>query len=258
MERLSQEQPKGLSRAGLRKWGMIFLILGVFGRSILQNRFLGMVNLNPEQLLQVISDDSQAMLFATIAIVLQFMETCATPIFCFLLTEGFAHTSNAPRYMARVLGVALISEIPFNFAMTGNFLDLSSRNPVFGIAVSLMLLYLYDYSNRNKQISLLIKVVGTLCALVWCNLLSIEHGACCVVLTVAFWSFRKKLLLRNLVGGAAAMLCSAFSLFYMVSPMSLVAVHFYNGEPGQENRWVSYLLYPALLIIFGVVGALAF
>ena len=71
MERLSQEQPKGLSRAGLRKWGMIFLILGVFGRSILQNRFLGMVNLNPEQLLQVISDDSQAMLFATITGMLQ-------------------------------------------------------------------------------------------------------------------------------------------------------------------------------------------
>ena len=258
MERLRDEQPKGLTRAGLRKWGMFFVILGVFGRSILQNRFLGIMGMNTQQLLEIISADSEAMVAATIAIVLQFMETCAAPIFSLLLTEGFAHTSNAPKYLARVLGAAVISEIPFNFAMTGNALDLNSRNPVFGIAVSLILLYLYDYSKDKKMTGLLIRLVGTLCALVWCHLLSIENGACCVLLTVAFWTFRKKLMIRNLVGGVAAMLCSVFSLFYMVSPMSLMAIHFYNGEPGEENRLVSYLWYPAILLICGAVGAFAF
>ena len=33
---------------------------------------------------------------------------------------------------------------------------------------------------------------------------------------------------------------------------------FNNGEKGEENRTVAYLFYPAVLIILGVAGALAF
>ena len=254
MERLRTHGPEGLSRAGLRRWGMLFVVLGIFGRGILQARFLGTTDLNSDQLLAALTVDRNAMLIATVAVVLQFVETCAAPIFCLLLAEGFAHTSNSGKYLARVTGVALISELPYNFAMSGRLLDFGSRNPVFGIAMSLLVLYLYDRFAGKKLSNVMLKILFTLAAFLWCGMLKIESGACCVLITLAFWALRKKPMFRNLAAGGATMLCCFFSFYYMAAPMGMLAVHFYNGEKGEENSLVSYLFYPAALIVCGVAG----
>ena len=258
MERLQTERPKGLSCGGLRKWGMLFVLLGIFGRSILQVRYLGLLNLTSDQLLEAMNTGPDVVLVVTFAIVLQFLETCAVPIFCFLMAEGFAHTSNAPRYLARVAGVAVISEIPYNFAMSGKLLDLGSRNPVFALLVVLFVLYLYRQYRDKKASNLLIKAFVTFAAIIWCSMLRIEHGVPIVVLTLTFWLVRNKPNIRNLVGGAVAMACSLYSPFYMVAPMSVMVLHFYNGEKDDGNRLFSYLFYPAALILFGIAGVIAF
>lgn len=258
MERLRTERPKGLTREGLRKWGMLFLALGVFGRCILQTRFLGTTDLNSGELLEALSASPEAMLVATFALVLQFVEVCATPIFCLLLAEGFENTSNKTRYLLRVLGVAVISELPYNFAMGAKVLDMSTRNPVFGLVMSLLLLYLYDRFREKKAANVLLKVLFTLATFFWCGMLRIEGGICCVLITLAFWGLRMKPMIRNLVAGVAAMVCSLFSLFYIAAPMGMVVVHFYNGEQGKENRILNYLCYPVILTIFGIAGRIAF
>jgi hypothetical protein len=258
MERLRTEQPKGLTRAGLRKWGMLFVLLGVFGRGILQFRFLNMANLTTEQLLEVLTSHPDAMIAATVSLVLQFMESCAMPVFCLLLAEGFAYTSHGGKYLLRVLGIALLSEIPYNFVMSGRFFDMSTRNPAFGIAVSLILLYLYDYFKEKKFTNLLLKILVTMAAFVWCGILKIEGGVCLLMITMAFWFFRKKPMIRNLAGGIASMIGCLFSMFYLAAPMGIMVVHFYNGEKGNENRLISYLFYPAALTLCGIIGYAAF
>ena len=258
MERLRTEQPKGLTRAGIRKWGILFLILGLFGRSILLNRYLGIADMTSDQLLEAMSAGSHVMTIVTIALISQFVEACAAPIFCLLLAEGMAHTSNAVKYMVRVLGLALISEIPFNFAMSGKLLDFSSRNPVFGMAMALLVLYLFTRFSEKNIMHFAYKIAFVIAAVFWCGLLRIDSGLICLILTVVFWMFRKKPNIRNLMGGIAAMLCSFLSIFYMVAPMGLMVLHFYNGEKGEENRWVTYLWYPVILTILGIVGATAF
>lgn len=258
MERLRTEQPKGLTRASLRKWGMLFVILGIFGRAILQTRFLGVATLTNDELLSALSEAPEAMLFATFALVLQFVECCAAPIFSFLLAEGFAHTSDKNKYLLRVVGVAILSEIPYNFAFGAKFFDMSSRNPAFGIAVALVVLYLYDYLKEKNLRNILMKLFVTVAAFVWCGMLGIEGGICSLVITLAFWSFRKKPMVRNLVAGAASMVGCLFSMFYMAAPMGMLVVHFYNGEKGEEKRLLSYLFYPAALTMIGIAGYIAF
>lgn len=258
MERLRTEQPRGLTRSGLRKWGMLFVALGVFGRSILQNRFLGVAGLNNDQLLNVISAGPEVMFFATIAIVLQFLETCAAPIYGLLLAEGYAEAADPLKYIGRVLGIAVISEIPYNLAMSSSFFDIGSRNPVFGLVMSLVLIYLYGRYPEKKISHILIKALVTLAAIIWCKMLSIDSGECLVIITAVFWAVRGKPMIRTLAGGAAVISCGLFSIYYMGSPMGMLVIHFYNGEKGEENRWLNDLFYPALLILMGIAGFVAF
>ena len=41
MERLGNTRPSGLHAGNLRAWGMLFVVAGIIGRSILQNQMLG-------------------------------------------------------------------------------------------------------------------------------------------------------------------------------------------------------------------------
>ena len=181
MERLRTEQPKGLTRAGIRKWGMLFLVLGLFGRSIILNRYLGIADMTSDQLLQAMNSGADVMTAVTFALICQFVEACGVPIFCLLLAEGIAHTANGAKYIARILGVAVISEIPFNFAMSGNLLDTSSRNPVFGILMAAILLFLYNRYSEKTALNFLYKAAFTIAAIFWSALHCLRVPVRCVL-----------------------------------------------------------------------------
>lgn len=257
MERL-RRQSTGIKTDGLRKWGMVFLALGALGRSVLQNGILGMNEATSQELLDLLMNSSNAMAMATVALVLQFVEACATPLFCYLLVEGFQHTLDFKGYLIRVAAVALISEIPYNLAMSGELFDLSSRNPVFGMVLCLVLLYLYSRYAERSFVNVLIKLCVTVAAVIWAVMLNIEAGICCVIIVAALWLSRRKPAFRNIMGCTATIVCTLFSMYYLAAPMSFLIIHFYNGEKGEGNRTVNYLLYPVILLVIGVAGLILF
>ena len=117
MERLGNTRPSGLHTGSLRAWGMLFVIAGIVSRGILQNRMLGVGLHSMQELMEMMQSSNTAMIIATIALILQAMETVAVPIFVFLLFEGFQHTSDWKKYVARVVGLAVLTEIPYDLAM---------------------------------------------------------------------------------------------------------------------------------------------
>ena len=254
MERIRDTRNAGITGAGLRTWGMLFLVVGVVGKAILQNRLLHLGTVTPRQLLEAMQGSNAVMLYATLALVMQALETCAVPIFAFLLVEGAQHTGSLRNYFFRVTGLALISEIPYNLAMSGKLLDWSSRNPVFGLVVCLVLLFFYRQFPEKKAGHLLMRGLVTIAALVWCSMLSIQYGSSTVVIFAVLWAFRAKPMLRSIAGATASMVCCLFSMFFLAAPMGFLAVHFYNGEKGADNRRVNYLVYPVLLLAAWAVG----
>lgn len=244
----------GFNRAKLRAVAMVMVAVGIVGRSVFQNRLLGVGAFTPDEMLAILQQRPEAMALATVALLFCAIEACATPLFALLLVEGFEHTSDLKKYVIRVAGVAVISELPYNLAMSGKLFDVSSRNPVFAMVLALGLLYLYKTYGEKSFKNTLLKAFATVAVMLWPMILRITDGECVLLLVAVLWAFRKKPLYRNLIGTCVAVVCSVVSPFYLAAPMSFLVVYFYNGEQGTENRMVNYLAYPALLLIVGVLA----
>ena len=247
---------KGFSGNGIRILGILCLAFGVAGKCLIQNRILGMANTTTNQLLALLNQKPELMGAATAALVLQMIYCCAVPVFAFLLVEGFCHTSNYRNYLLRVLGVAALSELPYNLAMGDSLLVPGSRNPVFALVICLVVLYFYRRYTEKTGRNLAIKALVTLAAVIWIGMLRIDDGLAILVLTAVIWALRDKPNYRTLGSCVAAIACTLISPYFALAPMPLIATHFYNEEKGNTNRVFAYLAYPAILLAVMLAGKL--
>ena len=245
---------KGTEAAALRKWGILFLTVGVIGRCILQNRLLGAGVVTTEELFNAMQTDPTVMTIVTISLLCGVIETCAAPMFTFLLVEGFLHTSSFEKYLLRIGGVALVSELPYNLAYSGKLLEMDSRNPVFGLFICLIMLFFFSRYAEKGFKNTAMKALIFVAAFLWCLMLRIDQGICLVVMVAFLWVVREKSNVRAMFGFAAAMVCVMFNMYYIGACMSFILLHRYNGERGAQNEKLNYAFYPALLLIVGVVG----
>lgn len=257
-ERLADKHEKtGMNRNTLRLWGIILAALGLLSRGILQTRVLGVGASSGQQLLEVL-EMSGGMAAAAVALVLEALESCAVPIFAVLLIEGFEKTHSFHKYFLRILAVAAVSEIPYNFAVSGHFWDTSSRNPVFAMVLALAMLYLFRYYQGMTVKAVLIKVAVAAAAILWALMFRVKFGISLLLIVAVLWAFRSRRTMRYLLAAAAAICCCVGNPLYMFSPFGFLLVHYYNGEEGISNRPLQYAMYPLLLVLVGAAGFLLF
>ena len=250
MERLSANtRPAGIGAGALRAWGLIFLLAGVIGRGLIQNVLLGLNNMDTQQLLQVMNGSDGAMGMVTLSLVLTAMESCAVPIFAFLMVEGFLHTSSYKNYLIRTAVLAIVSEVLYNVAMSGSVLDMGGRNPVWCVVLGLVLLGLFRYVDEKMNGKKLIKFVMAVAGILWASMLKVEHGVFFMAMVLTLWVMRSKPQYRLFVGMGVAALCTAISPFYLAATMGFMAIHFFNGEKSESGKLINYAAYPAMLLI---------
>lgn len=260
MERLNDRrvvQRSGITANGIRMWGMFLLAASVIGRSLIQYKLFGINSFVDDKLLDLVNSN---MILATAAIVMQACGACAVCIYAFLLVEGIRNTSNIKMYFLRILGIAVISEIPYNLAFSGKFLNFSSCNPTFGLVICMLMLWFYKAFPGYKLQNLLYKLAATFGAIMWCNILVFDEreGLCTVIISLTLWAFQKKPQMRVYAGAIAAILCSIIYPFYMIAPVAFLLLHSYNGEKGESNPTLNYLSYPVMLIVITLIGVIAF
>lgn len=243
MNTLSNRQHRGISRQGMRSWGLLFILAGSVGTAAVQNVLL--------------AGDPENLTLMTVAIVLQLVMACAIPVFTFLLVDGFEKTSDALRYGFRVFGASLLSEIPYNLTVSGEWLNWNSRNPLFAMVLAMVLLYAFGRYPGFTVKNLLIKVAVFFLALVWVNMLCVQDGVAVLIMTSVLWGLRRNRVWQVFGGCATMFLCSVLSPYYLLAPIIFLIVHFYNDEQGEENRWFNYLSYPVMLLIVGLIAKYA-
>lgn len=257
-ERLSIQRPSGIARNTLRLWGLIIAAAGILGRGILQNRVLHMSTVTGTELAELMSASDAAFNAATAALVLQAIESMAVPIFVFLTVDGFQRTHSVKRYLFHIGGAAFLSELPYNFALNNSLLDNSTRNPMFGLVLVLVMLYLFRYFDGRDLSRVLVRIAVFAAAWFWAAMLSVSYGRSMVVIAAVLWSFRQRHTMSLFLAAAAALCCCVGDPLFMFAPFGFLIVHFYNGEEGFTPRVLQYLLYPIILLLTGAAGFLLF
>lgn len=68
----------------------------------------------------------------------------AFPLFAFLLVEGFFHTRDRRRYEGRLLLAAVVSEIPYDLAFSGRWMDVQHQNVCLTFFMALIAMELLE------------------------------------------------------------------------------------------------------------------
>lgn len=75
----------------------------------------------------------------------------AFPIFCFLLVEGFFHTSNRKKYALRLGIFALVSEVPFDLAFRSSILEFTYQNVMVTLFIGFLTIWAMEVLAPEKS-----------------------------------------------------------------------------------------------------------
>lgn len=173
----------------------------------------------------------------------------AFPIYCFLLVEGFERTHSRGRYAGRLFLFALISEIPFDLAFSGEMIDRLSQNVFFTLCLGFLMMWGMRKMEELAQNSLARWGGIGLCFLVAVSvaeIISCDYGARGITAIALLFLFRKNRAEQILAG------CAAF-LYEITAPIGFVFVAMYNGQKGMKLKYIFYLFYPLHLMVLYVL-----
>ena len=169
----------------------------------------------------------------------------AFPIFCFLLVEGYLHTSNVRKYAVRLAIFALISEFPFDYALHHGQKLMSKQNVYFTLLIGLLVLWGIDQAYKGKiAIQLMIMVLGMIVAQRFHT--DYRYHGVFLIETLYILKFSR---LFQCLGGGAYMQYEKFP-----TPLAFLPVLFYNGKRGRQMKYFYYWFYPVHLMLLGLTA----
>lgn len=181
----------------------------------------------------------------------------AFPIYCFLLVEGYTHTSNFKKYASRLLIFAFISEIPFDLAFYGK-LGFAHQNIFFTLFIGLAAIYFIDNKEGKYNVDKTLVIVA---ACILATLLQTDYQFIGIVYILSFYFTRNLLMKKRLQIVALIMIAINLSAGWLqqFSVLALIVIYFYNNEQGVKNKFLQtsfYAAYPLHLLILYLIKTL--
>ena len=133
---LAAPRGPGLSGTALKRLACLSMLLDHLGASLLENGLFRCSAIDP----RLVGLDQ----------LLRLVGRLAFPIYCFLLVEGFLHTHDFKKYALRMLGFALISEGPFDWAFFSG-VYWGHQNVYFTLLLGLALILALYMTRKDKR-----------------------------------------------------------------------------------------------------------
>ena len=202
----------------------------------------------------------------------------AFPIFSFLLVEGYFHTKNLKKYVIRLLLFAIISEIPFNFAMGSRLFYPIHQNVLWSFLISIGLIH---WNERTRQtgkrwLRVLVGCVSVLLGYIAGLVTMVDYYHAGILTVLAFYFFRQKkwwsyacqllclwYINMEMLGGFSYEVQilgqTRFLMRQGFALLALIPIWLYRGKQGYHSKWLQYVyygFYPLHLLILGVLKVL--
>ena len=165
-------------------------------------------------------------------------------LFSFVLVQGFLSTGNWFKYLGRLFCFAILSEIPFDLAFGGRFLDLQQQNVLFTFCIAILVLAgLLRYEGSFWR-----EAAVVLAGCVLATVLHTDYSYTGILLCVMFYLFRFQkeyqtvlaiMLFAAIKGGVGVVAAIPFCYLYLP-----------QKEGIRMPKYFLYLFYPLHLLLF--------
>ena len=144
----------------------------------------------------------------------------------------------------------MISEIPFNLAITGKIIDLNYQNVFFELAFGIgAMCYLELAEKKTKryiwQVILRLFIIAAFATAA--EHLNFDYGMYGIISIIALYVFRQNKVSQLMVGAISF-------LWEQAASLAFVPIAFYNGKRGRKIKYAFYIFYPAHLLLLYVVA----
>ena len=183
----------------------------------------------------------------------------AFPIYAFFLAQGCRYTKSRAKYLARLAGFALLSEIPFDYMVYGQAFVWQGQNVMFTLTLALLALACLEKGGWW--------MTGAVACCLAAEALRTDYGSFGVLLPVtSFYLWPRGKGLWALVFLAMCWLWEFAPIPGTPVPMEALGVAaalplaLYHGGRGTEGpvvRWGFYAVYPLHMGVLALIAGLA-
>ena len=201
---------------------------------------------------------------STLYMVMRLFGRIAAPSMCFVLAQGFIHTSNRKKYFVRLIGFAIISQLPFSYFGFGSYTG-PMGNVIFTLACAFAIMGVIENLNKIGKVPAIVAIV----LLLFLSMLS-DWIIFAPMFTLSIYlnkgsKDRQALgyLIVSLISFAAGTYFAIkngqlwqYQFWQLGTVLVIPIIYAYNGKPGSKaafNKWFFYIFYPAHLMILGIL-----
>ena len=186
----------------------------------------------------------------------------AFPIYCFLISEGMAHTRNEKKYLGRLLGMALLSEAVYDWVLYPGDSIWAHQNVLWTFLLGVLSMQIIEKARKTEKKWLLVLTIVfvILGDYILGTLTMVDYNAAGVLTVVLFYFFREKNWVSFVAQVAGLFYLNVImlgDLYYPVTILghefeiaqqsfallALIPIWLYNGKQGYHKKWFQYFCY---------------